>query len=279
MDTQKSALPLFLSATGKPFTDIDAARHKAKVMALETGDSFDVMDHSDGGYAVACLNNVNAGIHDVCEDLPYSGESPFDKVKGCPSAEPIKPVSPVNTKGSICASPSTLPASGKRKVKLFPSWFSFWKEFLASLVAVFVMLAPIATFQMIVGVERAAEFSNQVSLASNIRMVAFATILALVSRAFLIRIANRYIITDYEVASEIGIIQRKKDKVRLIDIRTVDVNQSILDRILGIGTLGFSSAGTDGVDVEFKNILDPSKFESLVTTLQRSIGNQNVSRE
>lgn len=57
-----------------------------------------------------------------------------------------------------------------------------------------------------------------------------------------------------------GIIAQEQVHIRYEDIKTVGVQQSIADRILGIGTVRLDSAGTNGtVDIIFKNIINPIK--------------------
>lgn len=55
-----------------------------------------------------------------------------------------------------------------------------------------------------------------------------------------------------------GIIAQTHVQIRFGDIKTVGMHQSILDRLLGIGTLHLDSAGTNGdVDIELKNMIAP----------------------
>lgn len=55
-----------------------------------------------------------------------------------------------------------------------------------------------------------------------------------------------------------GIIAQSQVQIRFNDIKTVGVEQSILDRLLGIGVVHLDSAGTNGtVDIELRNMLNP----------------------
>ena len=55
-----------------------------------------------------------------------------------------------------------------------------------------------------------------------------------------------------------GIIAQTQVQIRFGDIKTIGVQQSILDRVLGIGTLNLDSAGTNGtVDIIFENLINP----------------------
>jgi membrane protein YdbS with pleckstrin-like domain len=55
-----------------------------------------------------------------------------------------------------------------------------------------------------------------------------------------------------------GIIAQSQVQIRFNDIKTVGVEQSVLDRLLGIGAVHLDSAGTNGtVDIELRNMRNP----------------------
>ena len=56
-------------------------------------------------------------------------------------------------------------------------------------------------------------------------------------------------LTDYRVIYKEGLIRRETDEMRLSKIETVDIDQSVLGRILGYGTLEMT--GTGGSRVVF----------------------------
>ena len=63
-----------------------------------------------------------------------------------------------------------------------------------------------------------------------------------------------------------GILSRKTTSLRYRDIRNIGLQQSIFQRLLGIGTLEFSSAGSGGVEIRFDNIAKPFIIKA---TIQR----------
>ncbi len=65
--------------------------------------------------------------------------------------------------------------------------------------------------------------------------------------------------TTRKVMAKVGIISRKTHEVAIRDIRSINMNQSILERIFGLGSVQIGSAGTGGVEVEFKGITSPAK--------------------
>ena len=67
-----------------------------------------------------------------------------------------------------------------------------------------------------------------------------------------------YTHTTRKVISKVGIISRKTHEVAIRDIRSINMNQSILERIFGLGSVQIGSAGTGGVEVEFKGVTKPA---------------------
>ena len=63
--------------------------------------------------------------------------------------------------------------------------------------------------------------------------------------------------TTRKVMAKVGIISRKTREVAVRDIRSINMNQGILERIFGLGTVQIGSAGTGGIEVEFKGIKNP----------------------
>ncbi len=86
---------------------------------------------------------------------------------------------------------------------------------------------------------------------SNIFPIAglFLIIVALIDRK-----SKVYTITNKKVKSKKGIIARSLREVFTRDIRSVYLQQSILERLFGIGTVLVGTAGTGGVEVAFQGI-------------------------
>lgn len=64
--------------------------------------------------------------------------------------------------------------------------------------------------------------------------------------------------TTRKVMTKVGIVSRKTHEVAIRDIKSINMNQGILERIFGLGSIQIGSAGTGGVDVEFKGITNPA---------------------
>lgn len=79
---------------------------------------------------------------------------------------------------------------------------------------------------------------------------------------------RRYAVTNRRVSAEFGIISRTSNEVRIQDIRSINLRQSGLLGLLGIGRVEFSSAAADDAEVIFWNIPGAQKVRDLVRSLQ-----------
>jgi membrane protein YdbS with pleckstrin-like domain len=82
--------------------------------------------------------------------------------------------------------------------------------------------------------------------------------------AILDRKMRVYTLTSSRVMSRAGIVSRETHEIAVKDIRCIYMKQSILDRLLGLGTVQIGSAGTAGIEVEFQGVRDPEKARNLV---------------
>jgi hypothetical protein len=82
-------------------------------------------------------------------------------------------------------------------------------------------------------------------------------------------LVERYRVEGDVVARSRGIIARSVDQLVLQDIRTVSMDQSLIARMIGYGTLRFASAGTAEDDVTFHRIKNPMQLKQELTQRQR----------
>jgi uncharacterized membrane protein YdbT with pleckstrin-like domain len=83
------------------------------------------------------------------------------------------------------------------------------------------------------------------------------------------RIATTYTITNQRLQIRRGIIARKVQQARLERVQNVNTNQSILERILQVGTVDFDTAGTTDSDFSFRGVAQPEKVMAEVDKAQR----------
>lgn len=73
------------------------------------------------------------------------------------------------------------------------------------------------------------------------------------------RASRRYVLTSRRVVSVAGLLRQKVVDAPIRNVRQVTMFKSIPERILGLGTLGFATAGTAGQDVVWRLIDRPAE--------------------
>ena len=82
------------------------------------------------------------------------------------------------------------------------------------------------------------------------------------------RFTSRYTVYQTAIMAEVGFLNRKSSEIRIADIRNITVTQSLLDRLLQIGDVAFSSAAGDREEVVFASVVNPLMLKALVKDLQ-----------
>jgi uncharacterized membrane protein YdbT with pleckstrin-like domain len=91
-------------------------------------------------------------------------------------------------------------------------------------------------------------------------IVAFIVIGAIVILAgFIKRVATVYTITDRRLNIKVGIIARKVQETRLQRVQNVNYSQGVYERIMQIGDVEFTTAGTDESNFVFAGVAQPEE--------------------
>ena len=88
--------------------------------------------------------------------------------------------------------------------------------------------------------------------------------LLLIGGAYLNVYATSYTVTSERVIQRKGLLSRRVSEVEISDIRNVQVNQGITQRIFGIGNVGISTAGQSGVEIVFAGIKRPQPVADMI---------------
>jgi len=73
------------------------------------------------------------------------------------------------------------------------------------------------------------------------------------------RLSWRFELRGGRVSQRYGIIARNEQSVRLNDLRSIELDQSLVQRLLSIGDIAFYSAGSANAEVAFFGIQAPSQ--------------------
>ena len=99
---------------------------------------------------------------------------------------------------------------------------------------------------------------------------AFAAVMALVILAGLIkRMATRYAITTERLNIRKGILSKHVQQTNIDRVQNVNTTQTLLDRLLRVGSVDFDTAGTDDSDFTFRGVSNPSGIVAAVDRAQR----------
>lgn len=71
-------------------------------------------------------------------------------------------------------------------------------------------------------------------------------------------------ITNKRTIQRKGLFSRAMSEVLHDHVRNIQVEQSFTDRVLGVGSVGISSSGQDGIEVLVRNIPSPKKVRSVI---------------
>ena len=113
------------------------------------------------------------------------------------------------------------------------------------------------------------------SLVTDISVVLWAVVgLALVVLVgFVKRMTTVYTITNQRLRIKRGFIARKVQQTRIDRVQNVNTDQSVVERILQVGTVDFDTAGTDDSEFKFAGVSQP---EQVVAAVERAQSTQSA---
>ncbi len=76
---------------------------------------------------------------------------------------------------------------------------------------------------------------------------------------YLRRIGTKYLITTQRLRISRGIVRKKVQETRLERVQNVNYQQGVLDRMLGVGTVDFDTAGSDDSEFRFEWVNEPEQ--------------------
>ncbi|MGI9012706.1 MAG: PH domain-containing protein [Phycisphaerales bacterium] len=74
----------------------------------------------------------------------------------------------------------------------------------------------------------------------------------------------RLVVSDKRTVKHEGIIRRHSTEVLHDHVRSVDIRQNFLQRILNVGYIGIDSAGQDDIEIEIHDIPGPHKVKEII---------------
>jgi uncharacterized membrane protein YdbT with pleckstrin-like domain len=85
---------------------------------------------------------------------------------------------------------------------------------------------------------------------------------------FVRRVATTYTITNRRLTIDVGLLSRETHETRLERVQNVNSRQHLLERMLGVGTVDFDTAGGASYDFKFRGVNNPRQ---IVRTVDRAL--------
>lgn len=273
-----------LAANGRPFSDLDAARIKARTLTDELGETYDVFP-VEGGYTIRRnaepaspstepVRPATAGEGEADENpftIPSTGVVDLVSARRIPQGRPQtnatqneKPVRPHDTADANFG--------GLPTIELRPAWRSFWKYHIPAVIGFLVAMFPTAFLLAVLRVDPShVLFMAEHGILPLVRLAGLMAGLVGLNYSVYGRFANQYTVKPELLESSRGIFARKAVRVEFAHIRSIDLTQGLIDRLLNIGTVEVSTAATADAEVIFEGVPDPVALKDEISR-RRSLG-------
>jgi uncharacterized membrane protein YdbT with pleckstrin-like domain len=106
-------------------------------------------------------------------------------------------------------------------------------------------------------------------------IVVVAALLLVLTIGLVRRIGTHYMVTTQRLRIRRGILSRHVQQTQLDRVQNVNTGQSLMERILRVGTVDFDTAGTDDSDFTFRGIANP---EAVVAEVDRAVRQSAAGR-
>jgi len=93
---------------------------------------------------------------------------------------------------------------------------------------------------------------------------------------FVRRMGTRYTISTQRLIIRRGLLSRRVQQTRIERVQNVNTRQSLVERILRVGTVDFDTAGTEDADFAFRGVGDPQEVVRAVDDAQQAAGQAPV---
>jgi uncharacterized membrane protein YdbT with pleckstrin-like domain len=106
----------------------------------------------------------------------------------------------------------------------------------------------------------AGVLAGLIDSSTGLAILVFAVVLTItVLVGFIKRVATVYTITERRLNIKVGIVARKVQETRLQRVQNVNYNQGVYERIMQIGDVEFTTAGTDESNFVFAGVAQPEE--------------------
>jgi uncharacterized membrane protein YdbT with pleckstrin-like domain len=141
-----------------------------------------------------------------------------------------------------------------------PSWRSILGFYIKGLVVAAIGGAIAA------GVTKATGDEVAVGI---VTLVVVVLIVVVLVAGYLMRLFTTYTISNHRLHIRRGIVARAEQQTQISRVQNVNTHQSVLQRVLAVGTVNFDTAAGDDYDFEFAGVSSPADVVAAVHRAQR----------
>jgi uncharacterized membrane protein YdbT with pleckstrin-like domain len=161
-------------------------------------------------------------------------------------------------------------ASGEHAVfEGHPSWRATLAFYVKGIFGAVVLVAAYAGIASLF-----ADGTDTTTLA----IVGVILLLLVLIAGYVWRMATTYTITNRRLHIKRGIVARRTQEARLERVQNVNTEQSVLQRLLRVGTVDFDTAGTDDHGFKFEGVADPLEVVQSVDRAQSELADQQAQQ-
>jgi uncharacterized membrane protein YdbT with pleckstrin-like domain len=136
-----------------------------------------------------------------------------------------------------------------------PSWRSALAFYLKGLAVAAVVAAILILADLV---------STAVGIVIGVAIMVVAAVLGYLKRLFTV-----YLISNQRLYIRKGFIARDEQQTHIDRVQNVNTSQSVMQRLLVIGTVDFDTAGNDDADFQFTGVASPRRVVDAVHRAQR----------
>jgi len=152
-----------------------------------------------------------------------------------------------------------------------PSW--------RSQLSFFIVWVPLALLPAIIaGALRTGDHGTGLAYGTWIA-ISVILVLVVVAYDYVRRYGTHYMVSDQRLRVRRGILSRREQTARFERVQNVNISQSLLDRMLEVGTVEFDTAGSDQGDATFRffGIADPQQLVRIVAENSHAVQEHRTS--
>jgi uncharacterized membrane protein YdbT with pleckstrin-like domain len=100
-------------------------------------------------------------------------------------------------------------------------------------------------------------------------LVGVVLVAAVLVVGFVRRMATTYMVSNQRLYIRRGVLSKRVQQTRIDRVQNVNTDQSLLERVLRVGTVDFDTAGTDDSEFRFVGLGSPARVVAAVDRAQR----------